>query len=85
MSESSSNANEKESPRQSQLILFGVVLGFGCGLFFGEYCRFLGLVGDAYVKLLQMTVLPYITVSLMLGFGSLEPSTPAPLESWFRS
>ena len=81
MSESSSNANEKESPRQSQLILFGVVLGFGCGLFFGEYCRFLGPVGDAYVKLLQMTVLPYITVSLILGFGSLEPSASAPLES----
>jgi len=29
-----------------------------CGLFFGEYCRPLQLVGQAYVKLLQMTVMP---------------------------
>jgi Na+/H+-dicarboxylate symporter len=38
---------------------------------FGEYCRSLRVVGDAFIKLLQVTVLPYITISLILGIGSL--------------
>lgn len=67
----SSRVDGKKSSGKSKWILWGLGLGVGCGLMFGEYCRFLGLVGEAYVKLLQMTVLPYITVSLMLGFGSL--------------
>jgi Na+/H+-dicarboxylate symporter/ABC-type amino acid transport substrate-binding protein len=71
MSEPSGSVKGKKSSGSSQLILWGLGLGLGCGLVFGEYCRFLGLVGEAYVKLLQMTVLPYITVSLVLGFGSL--------------
>jgi proton glutamate symport protein len=71
MEKSSDGMKGKWRPSQSQLTLGGLVLGLACGLFFGEYCRPLMLVGDAYVKLLQITVLPYITVSLILGFGSL--------------
>ena len=59
----------------------GVVLGLACGLLFGEYCRSLTLIGEAYIKLLQMTVLPYITVSLILGFGSLTASQARQLAS----
>ncbi|MBL0699345.1 MAG: cation:dicarboxylase symporter family transporter, partial [Desulfosarcina sp.] len=52
-------------------ILIGVVLGGVCGIFFGEYCAFLQIFGDAFIKLLQMTILPYIVVSLILGIGGL--------------
>jgi Na+/H+-dicarboxylate symporter len=67
----SEGANGKMKIGQSRLILLGLGLGLACGLFFGEYCEPLTLFGSAYVKLLQITVLPYIMVSLILGFGSL--------------
>jgi Na+/H+-dicarboxylate symporter/ABC-type amino acid transport substrate-binding protein len=72
MSRPAESANPKKSSGQSRLILWGLFLGLGCGLFFGEYCRLLMLFGEAYIKLLQVTVLPYVTVSLILGFGSLN-------------
>ena len=71
MSRSPDKPRTKKPPGQSQLILWGLALGMACGLFFGEYCAPLKVVGDAFVKLLQITVLPYITVSLILGIGSL--------------
>jgi Na+/H+-dicarboxylate symporter len=49
-----------------------VVLGVGCGLFFGEYFAGLRIVGDVYVGLLQMTVLPYIVFSLISSIGRLS-------------
>ena len=55
----------------STRILLGLVLGIASGLFFGESMGALSVVGDAYVGLLQMTVLPYVVVSLMAGLGSL--------------
>ncbi len=58
----------------SQLILIGLLIGVACGLFFGERCARLGLLGDAYIRLLQMTVLPYIVVALISGFGRLRLS-----------
>jgi Na+/H+-dicarboxylate symporter len=51
------------------LVLWGLLVGFG--LFFGEHCRPLKVVGDAFIKLLQVTVLPYVTVSLIHGIGRL--------------
>ena len=38
----------------------------------GEFATFLQPVGDAYVRLLQMSVLPYIAVSLIIGVGRLS-------------
>ena len=32
----------------------------------------LQIVADAYIKLLQMTVLPYVTVSIIGGLGALD-------------
>ena len=52
-------------------ILIGMVLGIVCGVVFGEYCAFLQIIGDGFIKLLQMTILPYILVSLILGIGGL--------------
>jgi Na+/H+-dicarboxylate symporter len=42
------------------------------GLFFGEYSARLQIFGDAFIKLLQMSILPYIVVSLITGIGSLS-------------
>ena len=51
--------------------MIGMFLGLVAGIFFGEYCAFLEIIGNAFIKLLQMTILPYITVSLILGIGGL--------------
>jgi Na+/H+-dicarboxylate symporter/ABC-type amino acid transport substrate-binding protein len=55
----------------SARILTGLVLGVATGIFFGEDVAFLHLLGNAFIQLLQMTVLPYVTVSLILGLGRL--------------
>ena len=52
-------------------ILIGMFLGIACGIFFGEKVAFLQVIGDGFIKLLQMTILPYIVVSLILGLGGL--------------
>jgi Na+/H+-dicarboxylate symporter len=59
----------------SAQILIGLALGILCGLFFGEYCAFLSMAGDAFIGLLQMTVLPYIAISLMASIGRLSLET----------
>ena len=53
-------------------ILVGLLVGVATGLFFGEIVADLKLVGDVFVKLLQITVLPYIIVSLIAGFGRMQ-------------
>ncbi len=53
-------------------IVIGLVLGIAAGLFFGELCRPLKVVGDTFVALLQMTVLPYIVVALIANVGRLS-------------
>lgn len=50
-------------------ILLSLALGIGVGLFLGEPAGRLGIVGDVYVGLLQMTVLPFITLSLVANIG----------------
>ncbi len=55
------------------LILLSVVLGILAGLFFGERCRHLAFIGSAFIAIMQISVLPYILVSLVQSIGSLEP------------
>jgi proton glutamate symport protein len=55
-------------------ILIGFILGVASGIFCGELITPVGIVGDAFIRLLQMSVLPYIVVSLVLGLGRLSPS-----------
>lgn len=52
-------------------VLLALGLGTACGLFFGEYIAWMKVLGDIYVGLLQMTVLPYITASLIVSIGRL--------------
>jgi Na+/H+-dicarboxylate symporter/ABC-type amino acid transport substrate-binding protein len=55
----------------SRKILVGLALGILVGLFFGERALALKWAADGFVKLLQMTVLPYVTVSIVQSLGSL--------------
>jgi Na+/H+-dicarboxylate symporter len=50
-------------------ILVGIGSGIALGLFLGEYASYLDVFGKVYVGLLQMTVLPYVVVSLMANIG----------------
>jgi Na+/H+-dicarboxylate symporter len=58
----------------SARIALGLAAGIALGLFIGERASFLAVVADGYVKLLQMTVLPYVTVSIVGGLGALDPT-----------
>jgi Na+/H+-dicarboxylate symporter len=53
-------------------IITGLALGIFTGLFFGEPTAALQPVADIYIRLMQMTVLPYLVMSLIIGFGQLE-------------
>jgi Na+/H+-dicarboxylate symporter len=71
----------------SHWILIGLVLGIGCGIFFGELCQPLQVIGDVFIRLLQMTILPYIVVSLIANIGGLRASEARTLAGralWFQ-
>ena len=53
----------------STKILIGLAAGVATGLFLGERAAALDWVADGFVKLLQMTVLPYVTVSIVSSLG----------------
>lgn len=55
----------------SAKILLGMGLGIITGIFFWEKSEALGIVGQAFVELLQMAILPFLMVSLITGLGSL--------------
>jgi Na+/H+-dicarboxylate symporter len=57
-----------------QMVLVGLVLGIACGLFFGEEAARIEFIGDMYIGLLQMMVLPYVILSLVSGIGKLTLS-----------
>jgi Na+/H+-dicarboxylate symporter/ABC-type amino acid transport substrate-binding protein len=58
----------------SRRIVIGVLSGVAAGILFGEYTGVLQPVADGFVRLLQMTVLPYVTISIISGLGSLDPA-----------
>ena len=49
----------------SQRILVGLAAGVAVGVFLGERAVVLAWAADGFVKLLQMTVLPYVMVSIV--------------------
>lgn len=78
-SEKSSSSDESGSvPRPTkrkltltQFTLLAFLLGIVTGLFFGDFCTPLEKVGTAYIGLLQMTVYPYIAISIISNIGRL--------------
>lgn len=60
-------------------IVLGLILGLIVGLFFGEPTASLEPIGSGFIRMLQMTILPYIMVSLIVGFGSMDMNQAAQL------
>lgn len=61
-----------KTPGLSAKIFFGFFLGIAMGVFFGEKMGMVKFIGDGFIMLLQMTVLPYIALSLITGLGRLN-------------
>jgi len=59
----------------STRVLIGVFTGIIFGLFLGERVGWFSVIGDIFIGLLQMTVLPYIMFSLMVNIGRLSLDT----------
>ena len=53
----------------SKKIVISLIAGAATGLFFGEYCSFFSYIGDGFISLMQMTVLPFIMVSIIANLG----------------
>lgn len=56
----------------STQVFLTLVLGIFTGLFFGEKVAWMNAVGMAFIKLLQVSIIPYIVLSLVTGLGSLS-------------
>ncbi|HSK30393.1 MAG TPA: cation:dicarboxylase symporter family transporter, partial [Candidatus Limnocylindria bacterium] len=56
----------------STKILIGLSSGVLVGIFLGDYAGVFEIAADGFVKLLQMTVLPYITLSIVTSLGTLN-------------
>ncbi len=56
----------------STKVLLGVFLGVFFGFLFGDKVAWMSIVGDIFIGLLQMTVLPYIMFSLIVNIGRLS-------------
>ncbi len=77
MSSATGENTAKQAPRRPRIslatqILIGLALGACTGLFFGEIVAPLKFVGDAFIRLLQITVIPYIVVALITRLGRLS-------------
>jgi len=66
------SARPGSRPSLSAQVFIALALGIIAGLFFGELITPVKVVGDIFIGLLQMTVLPYILVSLIAGIGRLS-------------
>lgn len=67
----SGGKRRRRTPGLASQVLLGLGLGVLAGVVFGEWMRHLQIVGDIFIGLLQMTVLPYIVVSLIASLGRL--------------
>ena len=67
----------EDAPRKRRLglaeqVLIGLGLGIAAGIFFGEMVGGLKLVGDIFIRLLQVTVIPFISLSLITALGAMS-------------
>jgi Na+/H+-dicarboxylate symporter len=69
---SSEITRKRQRPSLSVQVFIGMGLGILAGVFFGEIIAPVQIVGQIFIGLLQMTVLPYILVSLIAGIGKLS-------------
>jgi Na+/H+-dicarboxylate symporter/ABC-type amino acid transport substrate-binding protein len=59
----------------TQWILVGFLLGILTGLVFGDLCSVAKPLGEAFIKIWQITILPSVALSLIVGIGSLRRDT----------
>ena len=64
------NLYNKLSPFQR--VIIALLLGISTGIFVGEPAGNLEIIGNVYIRLLQMTVLPNVLVSIIGGLGRLD-------------
>ncbi|MES0880679.1 cation:dicarboxylate symporter family transporter [Roseibium sp. SCP14] len=66
------------------LVLVGGTIGIVIGSFSPSLTVFLQPFGDAYIRLMEVVVLPYLVSSLLLGLGRLSPNIAIMLfrKSW---
>lgn len=64
----------KQLNTQTAFVFYGLVAGIAAGLFFGEGCRVVEPFANAFVDLLQMTVLPYLVLTLIVNIGKQQSS-----------
>jgi len=69
------NFYNKMSPFQR--VILALLLGITTGIFVGEPAGNVEIIGNAYIRLLQMTVLPYVMVSIIGGLGRLNTDMAA--------
>lgn len=53
-------------------ILLGFIFGILVGLIFGDLCNSLKPIGDIFIKIWQITILPSVVLSLIAGIGGLK-------------
>lgn len=56
----------------STQILIGLALGLALGVAMGEEAALLQPLADIYIRLVQMTVLPYLVLTLVVALGALD-------------
>jgi len=55
-------------------IFLGFISGILFGMFFGDLLSILMPLSQAFIKIWQITILPSVIISLILGIGSLKHS-----------
>jgi len=53
-------------------ILLGFIFGILTGLVFGDLCSILAPIGEIFIKIWQITILPSVALSLIAGIASLK-------------
>ncbi|MDD1752239.1 MAG: cation:dicarboxylase symporter family transporter [Methanotrichaceae archaeon] len=53
-------------------VFASIIAGAICGLFLGEKAQILSPIGDIFIKLMQITIIPSIVISIITGIGSIN-------------
>ena len=64
--------NHLKNSSLSLRIILGLIPGLFTGLFLGEKAIHLQWIADAWIRLMQMSVLPYVMMSLIVGLGQMS-------------
>jgi proton glutamate symport protein len=59
------------------VVLISMALGIGAGLYFPDFSKSFAMVGEIYLKLLQMTIIPILLTALISSVGQLFASESA--------